>query len=419
MLGTFSFCGLLRAQEEDDKEIPREQIPIEQRDHGDSFVENLGELPGDIVTLPFKVFFKGVSTLARVMDYNRIVLRVGDFLTSEDEKRKVRPLFAPFSGAGVLFSQNDLGKPGLNFRASAAFGVRTRHELVAGFRDVSLLGRGIGVELVGTRSRLPDEDFFGFGNQSLRTNETNYLYEESKIELGLAAQPFQHAIVAAGFRYSNVGIGEGRDVTPTLVDVFSPGEVPGFFGAEMGAAFIRYYRDTRNQTGHPSAGGEELFTVDFVTDIESSDFGFRKVTLDLRRYVNLFYRRVLVLRVRSEITDSPSDRQVPFYRLAGLGGQDNLRGYRPVRFRDNDMLLASVEYRWKVHNQASTFIFLDEGRVFSDLFDEFTFKDFKYSYGFGLRLLAPDGGLTAVFELARSQEQTRFTFGLNTELKKF
>ena len=50
------------------KKIPSRQLPIEERDQGDSFIENLGELPG-IVTLPFKIVFKGLGFAVRVIDY--------------------------------------------------------------------------------------------------------------------------------------------------------------------------------------------------------------------------------------------------------------------------------------------------------------------------------------------------------------
>ncbi|MCH7680973.1 BamA/TamA family outer membrane protein, partial [candidate division KSB1 bacterium] len=120
-----------------------------------------------------------------------------------------------------------------------------------------------------------------------------------------------------------------------------------------------------------------------------------------------------------EIADDQRNKQLPFYLLAGLGGPNILRGYRPVRFRDKDLILAGVEYRWPVHTMAIAYGFFEEGRVFSNVFDEFSLDEFKYSFGGGLRLKSIDGGLTAIFEIAKSQEQIRFNFGLNTDLREF
>ncbi len=139
----------------------------------------------------------------------------------------------------------------------------------------------------------------------------------------------------------------------------------------------------------------------------------------MQRYVELLYKRVLAVRALTVVTDKMEGREIPFYRLAGLGGADNLRGYRPVRFRDEDLMLFSAEYRFEVNTYAIVYGFFEEGRVFNNIFDDFTFNDFKYSAGGGLRFRARNGNLTAILEIAKSKEQTRFIFGLNTDLRRF
>ena len=187
----------------------------------------------------------------------------------------------------------------------------------------------------------------------------------------------------------------------------------------MWSLLFKFYNDSRNATAHPTSGGEEFFSVEFAKEIDGSDFGYRKYTLDLQRYIELFYKRVLAVRARTEVTDKMEGREIPFYRLAGLGGADNLRGYRPVRFRDEDLMLFSAEYRFEVNTYAIVYGFFEEGRVFNNIFDDFTFNDFKYSAGGGLRFRARNGNLTAILEIAKSKEQTRFIFGLNTDLRRF
>jgi len=414
------FNHLAFAQEKEDEKVPPEQLPVEERDTGDSFVENLGELPGDIITLPLKLFFKGVGFVTRVIDYNAIILRVTDWLTSEDEKRKVRPIFTPVSGGGLVFIQNDLFKKGMNFRTSGSFGIRTRRNFYGGLRDPQFFSSKFGIEAAGFYSRLPDEDFFGIGNNTLKRNETNYLHQESNFKFALISTPYKGTLFSAGLAYSNVNIKEGRDLNhPSLDSLFTPAQVPGFFGTEMWSLQFKYYRDTRNVTGHPKKGGEEYLAYEFAKEINGDTFGYRKFTLDFRRYLHLFYDRVMAVRMLVEITDSQQNKQIPFYQLAGLGGPNSLRGYRPVRFRDKDLILAGVEYRWPVHTMAIAYGFFEEGRVFSNIFDEFSFGEFKYSFGGGLRLKSIDGGLIAIFEIAKSQEQIRFNFGLNTDLRKF
>ncbi|MFQ5864725.1 MAG: BamA/TamA family outer membrane protein [bacterium] len=411
------------AQDKEEEEIPKEQIPVEERETGDSFIENVGELPGRIVTLPLQLFFKGLSKVAGVIDYHEIVLRVTDWLTNEDGTRKVRPIFTPVSGGGLIFIQDNLFKHGMKFRALGSYGTRTRRHFYGGLRDPQLFAPKFGLHLAGFYQRKPDEDFFGIGNDSRKADQTNYLHEESRFAIDLISVPLSAVQFSAGFSYSNVNVKRGRDPNqPSLQDsasVFFDDPIPALFGAEMWSLLFKIYHDSRNATGHPTKGGEEYLSIEFSKELDGSEFGFLKYQIDLRRYIELFYKRVLALKVRTEITKNLAGQQIPFYRLAGLGGGDNLRGYRPVRFRDEDLMFVSAEYRFPIHSMVVATVFIEEGRVFSNIFDDFTFSDWKYSFGGGFRFRARSGNLTAIFDIAKSKEQIRFIFGLNTELRRF
>jgi outer membrane protein assembly factor BamA len=406
--------------QEKKENVPEQQIPVEERDTGDSFIENVGELPGKLVTLPLKLFFKGVSKTASAVDFNGMVLRVTDWLTNEDGARKVRPIFTPLTGGGLIFVQRNFLKPGMSFRASASGGIRTRANFYGSLRDPRLFSPRFGLQIESFYQRLPDEDFFGIGNDSRRGNETNYLHEETYFEAELLASPLRRAILALGWSYSDVNVKDGRDPNhASLLEVFSPDSIPGIFGARMGTLFFRLYRDTRNVTGNPNRGSETYFAYEYARDLNGSAFGYSKFTLDWRGYLELFYRRVLALRLRTEITDNIGARDIPFYRLGGIGGADIFRGYRPTRFRDKDLLVASAEYRFPIHGMIDMAFFFEEGRVFGDIFDQFTLKGFKRALGGGLRFRRFDGNLVAVFELAKSDEQLRFNFSLNKGLRRF
>ncbi|NIV91833.1 BamA/TamA family outer membrane protein [candidate division KSB1 bacterium] len=408
------------AQDEDDKEPPGEQVPIQERDMGDNFIEILGEVPGKVITLPVSLFFKGLAKAAGFVDYNDIILRITDILTNEDGTRKVRPVFTPVSGGGLIFIQDNLFKNGMNFRAAASFGIRTRRNFYGKLRDTQLFAPKLGLQISGFYKRLPDEDFFGIGNNSFEANQTNYLHDESNFELEFLTGPFGRALIGAGFSLSNVNIQEGKDPNvPTLDSLFTANQIPGFSGADMWTLLFRVYRDTRNVTGHPTCGGEAFFSYEYSQQLDGSEFGYSKFTLDVRHYFELFYQRVIALRFRTEITDNIGQNKIPFFRLGALGGSEILRGYRSVRFRDKDLMLGGIEYIWPIHAMASVYGFFEEGRVFTDVFDDFTFNDFKYSVGGGFRIKAPDGTLTAILEFGKSDEQFRINFVLNRDLGSF
>ncbi|MCG8607212.1 hypothetical protein MJD09_19785 [bacterium] len=77
------------AQEKKGRDIPETQIPVEERDTGESLGETLGALPGRIVALPLRLVFTGIGKVTGLMDYNAVVLRVTDWLTERTERVKL------------------------------------------------------------------------------------------------------------------------------------------------------------------------------------------------------------------------------------------------------------------------------------------------------------------------------------------
>ncbi len=75
---------------------------------------------------------------------------------------------------------------------------------------------------------------------------------------------------------------------------------------------------------------------------------------------------------------------VPFQYLPAMGGNDVLRGYYKGRYRDNNLLVAQLEYRFPIYKWLKGSMFGSAGDV-SDEIDEMRIKEVKISYGLGLR----------------------------------
>ena len=109
--------------------------------------------------------------------------------------------------------------------------------------------------------------------------------------------------------------------------------------------------------------------------------------------------------------------EVPFFLRSQLGGGESLRGYSTGRFSDKDSALATLEYRfpvWRHPSPGETHrmdgrIFMDAGRVFSDIFDEFTFENMEVCGGFGLRFSSEESFIFRL-EIAKSSEQLSVMF---------
>jgi outer membrane protein insertion porin family len=67
-----------------------------------------------------------------------------------------------------------------------------------------------------------------------------------------------------------------------------------------------------------------------------------------------------------------------------LGGAEDLRGYRPYRFRGDNLLAMSAEYRWEVFSGLDMAVFGDAGQVFTHKSD-LRWRDLETDIGFGLR----------------------------------
>ena len=57
---------------------------------------------------------------------------------------------------------------------------------------------------------------------------------------------------------------------------------------------------------------------------------------------------MIALRAHSELTYKNPRQVVPFYMQPILHGSDDLRGFRPFRFYDDNSLLFQAEYRYEI-----------------------------------------------------------------------
>jgi outer membrane protein assembly factor BamA len=85
------------------------------------------------------------------------------------------------------------------------------------------------------------------------------------------------------------------------------------------------------------------------------------------------------------LIDTSPGQEVPFFMQQAVGGSNSLRGYRQDRFRDKNLLLFNLEYRWEVMELFDLVAFGDGGRVFSRRSD-IGLDDMRGSVGLGGRV---------------------------------
>ena len=256
-------------------------------------------------------------------------------------------------------------------------------------------------------SNLPQEDFYGLGEDSIEENRTNYGLEMSSGSLFAGYRLQRYILLAGGVRYLQPNLFQGKDDRfPTTEAVFDETTAPGLTRTPdflvMALAFVLDYRD---RPGNPHKGGMLGFEVTRYNDRGGNQYEFTRYQFDARQYIPLAsQQRILALRMLTSFEDPDGDASVPFYLQETLGGGEVLRGYDDFRFRDKNLFYMSGEYRWEAHAALEFALFYDTGKVFADRSD-FNFEDLRDSYGFGVRFKLAHSQFLRI-DTAKSEEGT-------------
>jgi outer membrane protein assembly factor BamA len=233
----------------------------------------------------------------------------------------------------------------------------------------------------------PQEDFYGLGAGSLESGRTSFLYKAPEVQARALFTPVDWFTAGVRVGWTEVSLGTGKDKRfPTTEQLFTDADAPGlfddpaFFYNELSAVV-----DTRDQPGNARAGGYSGIAWRRYTDNDLERYSFDSIDLELQRFFPIFdKKRVIAARLQLLTTTAGDGQEIPFYYQPTLGGGRSVRSYADFRFRDRNVLLANVEYRWEALSGLDMALFVDAGSVaarFSDL--ELAEET---AYGIGLRV---------------------------------
>ena len=298
---------------------------------------------------------------------------------------------------GIAFTSRDVFTKGERFKLKASYSTHDYQTYQFTYDFPGKLGIFRDAFLKASYRKKPWESFYGLGNNPDNGYEANVNTETTFFEFGWSHRLNHSVSLNFDQRYSIVNIYDGKD--PDLVgsldqikadynlsdERFAPVRL---FTSAFGVA-----HDWRDNIGKPTSGGFELVELSYNHGIDrSDDLEFFTVRADLRQYLNIFRGRTLSFRLAGEaINNNGEAHKLPYYLLPSLGGEYSLRGYHSNRFLDNSFTLASVEYRFPMLTLVDGVVFFEEGRVFEAISEQFTFKDWHYSAGFGVKVWNPEG----------------------------
>jgi len=371
--------------------------------------ETVLALPGKLVYLPFWLTFKTAEGAIWFYERKLAVPDLMQYLVAADGSRGIYPLFEPRYGGGAVFYLKNWPGEGARFDMSFMVGLHGRQRHRIRHRRIPIFNNRAKLAYRLRYNNLPDERFFGIGPNSKKENETNYREQMVLGELTLGKRFHDRLQVDVIGAIEHNVIGDGVADLPSLPKV-AP-DLPGI-GEEL--TMVRFGFgldfDGRNREMRPSKGAEVMFRGGWIQDATDNDLGLSIVAANVVGYVEPYHNRVLVFRVAGEFTDPLPGRQTPFYWLPQLGRLETIRGLTRGRYRDNDMVLGSIEYRWAVSTFGDALLFVDGGQVAGNIFNDFTTSNIVWSFGGGYRIWWSDGGTALRAEVGVSKERVRFHF---------
>jgi hypothetical protein len=399
----------------------RTQAPAPSADRARSWAEEPGTDPADqalfaprallfVPKVVFHLVFFPIQALLTVVDRHHVVPRVRDFFYFDRAHTAgFYPSVALESGYGFSYGvgvfHNDAFGHGEELVASGRFGgrylqayqllleadrmggsrlwfeSRVRYEfqpatLFHGLGDpgeTSVIPAGLGPRDASIATRFRQERFLGL----LRLGGT----------LGTPGDLTKIGGTAI-YNHRVFGPEERRFDEPSIETVYDTSRLPGF-GDRVNTVEIdaNLVRDTREGGPLASSGTYLELIAGGVLPVDRYRYGH--FGAELAQYINLYRRtRVLVLRGAVEGVVGHEDR-IPFVELPRLGGVQNLRGYVADRFRDKLAAVATVEYRYPIHELLAGALFVDAGHVGrtpNELFAFDALKRWRLDAGGGLLL---------------------------------
>lgn len=274
----------------------------------------------------------------------------------------------------------------------ASFSEKIERKVVFNYIDPAFSNGRYFLNFGGSFFKNATSRFFGLGQTTPESNETNYTAREARANWRLGVYANEVTQIAVGQRVRDVQLQRGATDLPFTGDRFST--VDGVRGESIivghRATFIY---DTRNSIFSPTDGMAVTAYAEVNQNVRNGDHPvYSRYDLEIKKlFPSESKRAILVVRADLQAT---LGTQVPFFEQSSLGGQNNLRGYGVDRFIDKHLVSVSVEERihlarMKVAGVSADFEiapFLDTGQVFNS-FKEVSFKDYRMTPGMGFRAI--------------------------------
>lgn len=245
----------------------------------------------------------------------------------------------------------------------------------------------------------PFERFYGFGNHSPESNESNFTSTTETVSIFAGVNFFGsfQGFWQPRLRHERIGRG-GIHNLGQVRDPSSPfTAVTGVSGATIVGQQFGVNYDTRDTQDIPTEGVFLNGGIEIVDKALGSTASFVKYTFEGKAFIPLRPDKKFILAMHVVLDYLRDGEGAPFYERSSIGGIHSLRAFGSNRFTDNHRFFFREELRTNVYERELFGVrghlelapFIDVGKVFHSS-REFPLEDLHIVGGLGVRgVVAP------------------------------
>ena len=219
-------------------------------------------------------------------------------------------------------------------------------------------------------------NFYGIGNQTRAADQQNVAQKLFRFTVEAEKKMGRSAYTGINSSFENYQFGFRDDLI-----ISNPMFFRGQDGGKVLYLGLSQILDSRNNNTYSTSGTLIKINYSYAPDFFGGEnFSGSLTKLDFSTFKSLNAETVLGFNANYQTLQGGN---TPFYLMPQLGNDQMMRGYYTGRFRDQNLLAAQAEFRYRFNPRFGVVGFLGGGTVYSN--GNLELKGLKPSYGGGFR----------------------------------
>ena len=158
------------------------------------------------------------------------------------------------------------------------------------------------------------------------------------------------------------------------------GIVPGSHGGTASGPGLIVLFDNRDKVYYSTSGRYLELVYHNQDNVFGSDFNYHRFRFDARKFVAFSEKSTMGIQLFGDFLQG----NVPFFEMTGVGGEKRMRGHLEGRFRDKNLALLQLEYRFRL-NTKWAFAAFGSGAFIENSVADYRLENSKWTGGAGVR----------------------------------